>query len=1016
MQSEIAISKTILSSVLFKGTFTRFSLFFCHVWRISASQLFIDTEVAGITPKGNGTRHVTHGWILGITLMLSAFSTAVTAQDVRHFDIPIQRADRALTAFAQQANKTVVFSFDLTRQYTANKLAGNHTVKHGMRVLLRGTGLEAKISDSGQLSIQYSEPPESNKKMKTQKTMIATALTAFLSGATSGAIAQDAGLEELEEVTVIGSRQAGRSAADLPVPVDTLTAEAMTSSGQTEVGRMLQSLAPSFNFSSSSISDGSDALRPATLRGLGPDQTLVLINGKRRHQAGLIHINFSVGRGTAGVDLNAIPASSIQRIEVLRDGAAAQYGSDAIAGVINIVLKDDPEAGHIAISTGEYSEGDGATDNIDISKGFALGDSGFFNISANFRNRDSTNRAGLHGSCQFSGCIDSDGNGILEAGDPREVTAPRQTFRIGDAISEQQAFTINTGFEVGPGELYGFIAYSSRENESAAFFRHNANSTGNVALADGDATIPAGFLPKINTQIDDLSFNIGYRVDFNNDATLDISYTSGENSIDYVTSDTINSSFANNLRYTTSLSSEEIRASVPRSAAAYGLELGLETLNLDYTQSYGDLFVAIGSEIRTDEYRVIAGEEYAYRDYDSINGVNIHPFNASGGTQGFGGIGPQSEVDETRDVFSIYVDTEYQVNEDLMVSAAMRYDDYDGFGDTTNFKLAGNWGVTDAVRLRAAVSTGFRAPSMQQLYFNNVSTQFVSDDSGNLVAQEVGTFRNDSALAQAIGIPGLKEEKSENLSFGIVADLSDNLTVTIDWYSIDIEDRIVISNQLGKGLSDTMDAALVAAGAGKGQFFLNGADTETEGVDIVATYEAIAIGDGNLDITFAANFTSTDVTDLFTPTGSGLESLSTDDVFSSVDISIIEEWQPDSRISLSGSYTRGALSANLSFNQYGEYTVEEGGNARQTYGAKTLTDLRVAYAFENGFSINAGGNNIFDVLPDKNEVGNSRTGAIEDGPGGAIIVDSAGVFTYSRRSAPFGFNGAYFYAGVSYDF
>ncbi len=970
------------------------------------------TEIDGITFVRSRTTRLAHSLVLGLVLIVTLQPHSAQAKDVSRFDISEQRADKALTAFARQADKTVVFSFELTSKYTANKLVGNYTVKHGIAALLRNTGLTATISDSGQLSIHLSEQPESNNKMKNQKTLLATAVAAFLSSATPGAIAQE---ETIEEVTVLGSRQAGRSAADLPVPVDTLTSEAMSSSGQTEVGRMLQSLAPSFNFSSSSISDGSDALRPATLRGLGPDQTLVLINGKRRHQAGLIHINTSVGRGTAGVDLNAIPAASIQRIEVLRDGAAAQYGSDAIAGVINIVLKDDPEAGHIAISTGEYSEGDGATDNIDLSKGFELGDSGYFNISANFRDRDSTNRAGLHGSCQFSGCVDTDGDGIMEAGDPREVTAPRQTFRIGDAISEQKAFTINTGFEVGPGELYGFIAYSSRENQSAAFFRHNNNNGGNAPLADGDATIPAGFLPKINTQIDDLSFNVGYRVEFSNDATLDLSYTTGDNSIDYITSDTINSSFANNQRYTSGLSSEEIRASVPREGYAYGLEMGLETINLDYTQSYGDLFVAIGSEIRTDEYKVKAGEEYAWRDYDTVAGVSLHADDRSGGTQGFGGIGPQSEVDETRDVFSIYVDTEYQLSDDLMISAAMRYDDYDGFGDTTNFKLAGNWGVTDAVRLRAAASTGFRAPSMQQLYFNNVSTQFVIDpDSGDLVAVERGTFRNDSALAQAIGIPGLKEEESQNLSFGIVADLTDNLTVTIDWYSIDIEDRIVISKGLGKGLSDTLDSALVAAGASQGQFFLNGADTETEGVDIVATYGEIAIGEGNLDITFAANFTSTDVSDLFTPSGSGLETLSTDDVFSSQDISIIEEWQPESRISLSGYYTNGALSANLSFNQYGEYTVEDGD--RQTYGAKTLTDIRVSYAFENGFAINAGGNNIFDVTPDKNEIGNSRTGAIEDGPNGNLVVDSNGVFVYSRRSAPFGFNGAYYYAGVSYDF
>ncbi len=970
------------------------------------------TEVDGIPFAGIRANRAKHCLFLGFGLLMFAQTASVSADDVIRFDIPAQRADKALTAFARQADKTVVFSFELTRNHQANKLIGNYTVRHGIAALLRNSDLAASISDSGQLSIYLSEPPESKKTMKAQKTFLAAAVAAVLTGTSGGVIAQES---TIEEVTVVGSRQAGRSAADLPVPVDTLTSEAMSSSGQTEVGRMLQSLAPSFNFSSSSISDGSDALRPATLRGLGPDQTLVLINGKRRHQAGLIHINTSVGRGTAGVDLNAIPAASIQRIEVLRDGAAAQYGSDAIAGVINIVLKDDPEAGHFAVSTGEYSEGDGATNNVDFSKGFELGDSGYFNLSANFRDRDSTNRAGLHGSCQFSGCVDTDGDGIMEAGDPREVTAPRQTFRIGDAISEQTAITLNAGFELGAGELYGFIAYSSRENQSAAFFRHNNNNGGNAPLADGDATIPAGFLPKINTQIDDLSFNVGYRVEFSNDATLDLSYTTGDNTIDYVTSDTINSSFANNLRYTSGLTSAEIRDAVPRSGKAYGLEMGLETINLDYTQSFGELFVAIGSEIRTDEYKVIAGEEYAYRDYDTVDGVSLHADDRSAGTQGFGGIGPQSAVDESRDVFSFYVDTEYQVNDDLMVSAAMRYDDYDGFGDTTNFKLAGNWAVTDAVRLRAAASTGFRAPSMQQLYFNNVSTQFVIDpDSGNLVAVERGTFRNDSTLAQAIGIPALKEESSNNLSFGVVADLTDKLTLTVDWYSIDIDDRIVISKGLGLGLSDTLDSALTAAGASQGQFFLNGADTETSGVDIVATYGEIEIGDGSLDITFAANFTETDVTGLFTPAGSGLETLSTDAVFSSQDISIIEEWQPDSRISLSGSYTNGALSANLAFNQYGEYTVEDG--ARQTYGAKTLTDLRVVYAFENGLSINAGGNNIFDVMPDKNEIGNSRTGAIEDGPNGDLIVDSAGVFTYSRRSAPFGFNGAYFYAGVAYDF
>ena len=509
--------------------------------------------------------------------------------------------------------------------------------------------------------------------------------------------------------------------------------------------------------------------------------------------------------------------------------------------------------------------------------------------------------------------------------------------------------------------------------------------------------------------------SVGYRIDFSNDTSMDISYTTGENVIDYVTSNSINSSFANMLQNTTVLTPAEIRAAVPREAKAYGLQLGLTTVNIDFTQDYDELFLAFGAELRTDEFKEIAGDEYSYRDYDTdAAGTNLYAFNADGAIQGFNGIGPQSEVDETRDVFSFYVDGEYDVNSDLHLNAAARYDDYDGFGDTLNFKLAGSLQVLDNLRFRSAVSTGFRAPSMQQLYFNNVSTQFRADGMGGLVAVQVGTFRNDSTLAQSIGIPQLKEEESTNFSFGVVTELTDNLSLTLDYYSIDIQDRIVISNTLGTGLSASLDAALLQAGAGAGQFFLNGADTETSGFDLVATYNGIDLMDRNLNVTLAGNWTSTDVTKLFTPNGSGLETLPTSTVFSSQDVSIIEEWQPESRISLSGAYSRDALAVNLAFNQYGEYTVTDGG--RQTYGAKILTDLSIAYSLDNGVTLRFAGNNIFDVYPDKNTIGNSRNGAIEDGPAGALVVDSDGVFQYSRRSAPFGFNGAYFSFGVAYDF
>ena len=810
----------------------------------------------------------------------------------------------------------------------------------------------------------------------------------------------------LEEVIILGTRVAGRVSTDLPVAVDAFSNDDMEATGQTEVGRMLQKLAPSFNFSSSSISDGTDALRPATLRGLGPDQTLVLVNGKRRHQASLIHINNSVGRGTSGTDMNAIPAAAIKRIEVLRDGAAAQYGSDAIAGVINIILNDYSEGGVFSASIGEYTEGDGQTKNVDLYHGFGLGDDGYITFAVNYRDRENTTRKNPQGVCLYGGCVDTDGNGYLEpasGNEVREVSSPsRDPFRIGDSDSEQLAIVLNGAIGVGVGELYGFMTYSSRESQSGAFNRNPFGS--GAALDDGENVIVDGFLPLINSEIDDISFNIGYRMEFDNDSTLDLSYTNGRNSIDYVTSNTVNYSFVNELNFGVGLSDADIRAQIPREAFAYGLELGLETINLDYTTSFGgNFFFALGAEIRKDTYKVTPGDQYAYTDYDSENGVPLYPQNASGGTQGFGGIGPASAADESRNVFSFYGDVEYQATDNLLINGAVRYDNYDGFGDTVNFKLAGNLRITDNFRLRAAASTGFRAPSMQQLYFSNISTQFI-----NGAQIETGTFRNDSLVAQAIGIPELKEEESRNFSIGAIYDFSDSWNVTVDFYSIKIDDRIVISDNLGMGLSPALDAALIATGSGGGQFFLNAIDTETEGVDIISTYSGIELFGGDLQLMFAANFTNTDITRIFSNSPT-LGSIPPDVIFGGFQPSVIETWQPEDRISLSGRYLLGNWTANLSFDRYGEYTTVDSGS--QTYGAEVLTDVRLSYLFNDRFEFFVLGNNVFDVTPDEVTNSGSRGGLFESAPGLADM-GSPTVFKYSRRSAPFGFNGAYWSVGI----
>lgn len=843
-------------------------------------------------------------------------------------------------------------------------------------------------------------------KRITGRALIATMALTFAAG-DSVVFAQD---ETIEEIVTLGSRAPGRVSSDLPVAVDSFSEEDLEATGETEVGRMLQKLAPSFNFSSSSISDGTDALRPATLRGLGPDQTLVLVNGKRRHQAALIHINNSVGRGTAGTDMNAIPAAAIKRVEVLRDGAAAQYGSDAIAGVINIILKDDSDGGLAAVSFGEYSEGDGANTNIDLYKGFSLGDDGYLSFTANYRDRERSSRANPQGGCLYGGCVDTDGNGYLEpapGNEQREVNSPsRDPFRIGDADSEQFAIVLNAGFELGDGELYGFMTYSGRDGNSGAFNRNPAGS--GAALDDGENVIPDGFLPNIESQIDDLSYNFGYRIDFEDESSIDLSYTHGRNKIDYTTSNTVNYSFVNELNFGQDVSDADIRANIPREAFAYGIKLGLTTINLDYTTPIGsDLFFAMGAEIRKDEYTVTAGDEYSYTDYDTFEGAPLYAQNAGGGTQGFGGIGPASAADETRNIVSFYGDLEWSPSDKLLLGAALRYDDYEISGDTINGKLAGNYAITDALRVRAAVSTGFRAPSMQQLYFSNISTQFI----GGLPI-ETGTFRNDSVVAQAIGIPDLQEEESQNLSLGFVWDISDRWNLTVDWYSINIDDRIVISSNLGEGLSPALDAALEATGSGGGQFFLNAIDTETSGVDIISTFGDISFLGGDMEILFAANFTDTEITDIFSNTPT-LASIPPDVIFGGFQPSVIETWQPKSRVNLSAVYNLRNWTVNLGFFNYGEYTTID--DVPQTYSAETLTDLRINYEFNNGVNVYLSGNNIFDVTPDEVTNSSSRGGLFESAPG---LEDMASptVFKYSRRSAPFGFNGAFWSIGASINF
>ena len=894
--------------------------------------------------------------------------------------------------------------------------------------------------------------------MKRRGILVAIAMVLFLPGTSFGQASDSENAPEeasspdpstlylLDELVVVGSRAEGRSVVDSPVPVDVVRAEDILQTGETEMGRVIQTLIPSFNFSSSTISDGTDSVRPATLRGMGPDQVLVLVNGRRRHGSALIHVNTSVGRGTAGTDLNAIPVGAVERIEVLRDGASAQYGSDAVAGVINIVLKNDLE-GSIQTQWGQYSHGDGDRFTARINKGFQVGDDGVVHVAVEFMDRDRTNRAGRQGAVQYPDSVTCPlGSCTADQLDPARQTSllkthkegatvllqdpgdkernfDRRRFRIGDSELEQVSGALNFEKPIDAlwkdAEVYAFANFSRAENESGGFYRR-ANQFGRNPYLEGlfpqGSQYPDGFLPHIETTVWDYAGGGGLSKRFDNGITADLSVVHGGNDFGFLILNSHNASWVNrslgqNAPFLDGAGNPvfpglDASGAPDSSADAGSLQLYLTTVNLDFTlTANNNMFLAWGGEYKRDQYEIVAGEEYSYADYDGSGG-------GSAGIQVFPGFKPANEVDETRHAFALYADSELYLTDWLMVSPAARYEHYSDFGNTVNGKVAGKWDLTDWFSLRGSASSGFRAPSMQQLYFNNTSTQFVTDpQTGVTLAEERGTFRNDSRIAEAIGIPELEEETSINLSAGFVFQPVPSFSLTTDFYHIEVEDRIILSGNVtptGAGVPSSVADSLIAQGVSSGQFFMNAADTRTQGFDFVGVWNVPYMPLGDLTLKAVGSMSKTEIRKVNLP--SGLPS----SLFTATDRGILEGWQPKSHFLLNGVYRLEQFAVSISLHRYGQYKVHEGGgNFIQNYNAKWLTDIQLSYNLGRFGILKAGANNLFDVQPERNRIGQSRGGTIIDTDGNTI-VDSPGVFRYSRRSAPFGFNGAFYYVGFEY--
>ena len=818
-----------------------------------------------------------------------------------------------------------------------------------------------------------------------------------------------AAAEEIEEVVAVGTRRDARSVGDSPAPVDVISGSDIKNQGAVDVDYMIRTLVPSFNVNTQPISDAATLIRPANLRGLPPDNMLVLLNGKRRHRGSVISfLGGGIADGAQGPDISAIPSIALKKVEVLRDGAAAQYGSDAIAGILNFVLNDSAEGTRLEIKQGEYSDGDGETWRIAANAGMPFTDDGYANFSMEIQEQDPTARSAQRG----------DAASLKAAG----VPVWEHPFGNGEAqvwgspkVSDDYKFTANIGLDLDDSKkFYLFSNYAEKNVLGGFFFRNPNNRTGvyddgsdirliadagqaaggartcasnvdakagnlvGAALAayTNDANcfvfnelFPGGFTPSFGGDVTDWSIASGVSGTTDGGTEYDISVHVGENRSDFYIENTVNPSLG------------------PQSPTQFnpGSYIQLEkNFNMDFVRSIPmqsfDLSFAYGFEWREEQFEIINGDVASFTTGPYFNqGFGI-------GSNGFAGFTPDIAGVWDQQNYAIYLDFEGDVTENLVLGLATRFEDFDTFGTTTNTKFSALWRATDSLKFRTTVSTGFRAPTPGQSNVSNVTTASISG-TGELVQQ--GTLSPTNPIAVTAGGAALQPEESDNLSFGLVWDVTDALNVTIDAYEIEITDRIALTGNFS--LSDAQRAALVAAkvpGASDMQtfrFFTNDFDTTTDGIDVVATYSTELMG-GVTDFTFVYNETDTEV-DKST-------------LLSASRINALEALLPESRWNLSAVHNVGDWTILARYMYVGEseyyYGLNDLGNPDiTTLDDQSQLDLEFTRDFGN-YQITLGAENITDEYPEK-DTGVTCCGAIYP------------------EFAPLGFMGAFYYLRVGID-
>lgn len=970
-------------------------------------------------------------WFL-LTIVISA---AAGAEDKILFNIPALPAHEALTEFALQANTTLLFPYELAEQERTNALVGEYTIELGIVKLLEGTGLYPVTDVHGQLSV---------RPIRHVPARYATARPVLNSELETERSSYKVELQEtyIEKIAIVGTRTSPRNAIESSVPLDVISAADMRRQGNTDMLSMLSKLIPSFNVNDQPINDASTLIRPANLRGMASDHTLVLINGKRRHRSAVItFLGGGLSDGAQGPDIAAIPISGIKQVGVLRDGASAQYGSDAIAGVLNFTLKDDSEGGMFESRVAQYYEGDGQALQLLASRGFSVGENGFLNLSAESVHKEPTSRSTQR---QDAGFLAENG---LPVADPAQIWGTPKTYYDVKAMA-------NLGIELdAENQFYSFANIAKRKIEGGFFYRNPQTRSGVNAIPifdDGDVTdgtnnefltpsayrwivldltpddgmacpqltyqgdtvlhltpeyqqvfddpncfafnemFPAGFTPQFGGIVEDGFWAAGFTGTLSGGWEYDMSAALGYSSVDYFLSQSVNPSLG---------------PDSPTSFNPGGARQIERSVNLDLKKSlvvgwFDELNLATGLEWRRETYRQVAG------DYASwVTGpyaLTAETRQATGltiGSNGFPGYRPESQGSWSRGNWAAYLELESWLNENLLINTAVRYEDYTDFGNTLDGKLSFLAQLDSSFGLRGSINSGFKAPTVGQSNVINVTTAFYNNQ-----LQDQATLPPTHPISQQVGATPLEPEESVNVSFGLVGQFAKQFFITLDYFQINLKERI--STTSGIALTNEDLAALVSQGIEDAdrfssiKFFTNDFDTQTRGVDWVMNYVTDIEG-VQTQFSFNYNWTQTDVERVSLYTRADINGdLVTQANLTEQRIRMIEQNIPRHRASLAISQTWDDFNTLLRFNYYSGYYEDhlDASSGFDIYaGSEVTVDIEFGYQFSPSWSLVAGANNLLDNRPDSNPW-SGRAGAL-----------------YPSTS-PMGINGGLWYGRLLYQF